>query len=378
MAHSIGIDDAFDFRSPVRLHYSRGAIDRLGEFAGEAKSAMVVTGRTSARKSGLLDRVCSALAGRDVTVFDQVEPNPSIETTERGAALAAETKADLVIGLGGGSAMDAAKVLAVLGPNGGSFREHFDSESYPNPPIAMIAVPTTCGTGSEANQYAIITDTEAAGGGDKVNFSSRQTYPAAGILDPTVLDRIPREILVGTALDAFTHAFEGYTSRRCQPVADALAAEAMGLILQHLPAATTGDRQAKGNLLYASCLAGIVISHTGTTMLHAMGYYLTLRHGIPHGMANAIGLPVLLDHLEKLLPQKVRAALATLPEGRQGPAGMTRYLNGLGIETALSAHGIERGEFEVWADYVMTKGNTAATVGEVDRQTILALLRKHA
>ena len=386
MAHSIGIDDAFDFRSPVQLHYSRGAIDRLGDVAATAQRVLVVTGRSSARKSGVLDRVCSALAGREVAVFDQVEPNPSIDTTQRGAAMAAATKADLVIGLGGGSAMDAAKVVAVLGANeeggndgngGKGFREHFGKESYPSPPIRMIAVPTTCGTGSEANHYAIITDPDAADWGDKINFSGPLTYPAVGVLDPTVLDLIPRDILVATAMDAFTHAFEGYTSRRSQPLADTLAAEAMALILQHLPAAAEGDEQAKGNLLYASCLAGIVIAHTGTTMLHALGYYLTLRHGVPHGLANAVLLPVLLDYLQDHIPDKVGAATAALPDGGDA-AGMTRFLNGLGIDTALSAHGIVPGELETWAEYAAGKGNTPQTVGQPDSRAVLALLQKHS
>jgi len=382
MAHSIGMDDAFDFRSPVQLHYSRGAIDRLGDFAAAAERVLVVTGRSSARKTGLLDRVCSALGGREVAVFDQVEPNPSIDTTERGAAMAAAMKADLVIGLGGGSAMDAAKVVAVLGANAGdgedgkSFREHFGKASYPNPPIRMIAVPTTCGTGSEANQYAIITDPDAADWGDKINFSGPLTYPAVGVLDPTVLDLIPRDILVATAMDAFTHAFEGYTCRRSQPLADALAAEAMTLILQHLPAAAEGGEQARGNLLYASCVAGIVIAHTGTTMLHALGYYLTLRHGVPHGLAGAVLLPALLDYLQDHIPDKVAAATASLPDGG-GAAGMTRLLNALGIDTALSAYGIAEGELETWAEDAAGRRNTAQTVGEPDSQAILALLQEH-
>lgn len=367
--------DTFGFHSPVRLHYGEGLVDRLGEFAGGAPRVLVVTGRASARASGLLDRVCAALGGREVAVFDRVEPNPSIETVEAGAQVAAEAKTDLVVGVGGGSALDAAKVVAVLAANGGGFREHFGKDSYPHPPIPVLAVPTTCGTGSEMNHYAIITDRQAAGGGDKVNFSSAHTFPQAALLDPTVLNAMPAEVLVGTALDAFTHAFEGYTSRRSQPAADALAEEAMGLILTHLPRAAAGDADSKGCLLYAAALAGIVIAHTGTTMLHAMGYYLTLQHGIPHGMANALLLPALLEHLHTHLPDKVRAVLQLLPGGADKP-DMTRYLHDLGIDTALSAHGIAADELGTWAAYVAAKGNTAQTAGHVDEATILGLLRE--
>jgi len=375
MIHPVRMDAAFDFCCPVKLHYGRGAIDRLGEFAEGAGRVLLVTGQASARKSGLLQRARKALAPRAVTVFDGVEPNPSIETVQRGAKLAVESEADLVVGMGGGSAMDAAKAIAAIAPNGGDFRRELGKRRLANPPIRLLAVPTTCGTGSEANHYAIITDARA---NDKVNFSGPQTYPAAGILDPTVLDSVGRHILVGTALDAFSHALEGYTSRRSQPAAETLALEAMGLILRHLPAAADGDREAKANLLFASALAGIVIAHSGTTMLHAMGYYLTLRHGIPHGKANAILLPALMEHLEVHLHDKLSAVLELLPVGRRDLEAMSRYIEDLGVQTALSAHGVNADEFSAWADYVLTKPNTAATVGVVDKKTLLGLLRARA
>jgi alcohol dehydrogenase class IV len=366
--------DAFEFCSPVRLRFGEGLIDRLGEMAGRAGSVVLVTGRRSARRSGLLDRATKALGARRVTVFDQVEPNPSIETVERGSAAAGDAAADLVVGLGGGSAMDAAKVIAALAANSGQFRREFGRETFDRPPIRTLAVPTTCGTGSEANQYAIITDTDA---GDKVNFSNRQTFPSDGLLDPLVLEAIDRDILVATALDAFTHALEGYTSRRSQPAADVLAVEAMGRILRHLPDAAAGDRDAKANLLYASALAGIVIAHTGTTVLHAVGYYLTLRHAVPHGLANAVCLPLLLEHLRDHAPRKIGTVLGLLPAGGRDPVGLERLLGELGIDTRLAAHGVEPGELDAWADYVMTKRNTAATVGEISKDLLLGLMRKH-
>ena len=213
---------------------------------------------------------------------------------------------------------------------------------------------------------------------DKVNFASPRTYPALAILDPTVLEGLPAEIMVATALDAFTHALEGYTSRRSQPLADALAMQAMGLVLRHLAPAAAGNREARANLLYASTLAGIVIGQTGTTMLHALGYYLTLRHQIPHGQANAVLIPLLLEHLAKHLPQKVAAVLEMFPRGKGDIAGVRQYLRGLGVATKLSAYGVSRSEFEPWTDYVLAKKNTAWTAGTVDKPTILKLLQRYA
>lgn len=378
MTVSVDPSQTFAFASPVRLHFERGAVDRLGDFAGDARRVLLVTGRASARRSGLIDRITAALRGREVRVFDEVEPNPSIETVERGGRVAAEAGAELVIGVGGGSAMDAAKVIAALAANSEGFRELLGRPSYPRRPLRILAIPTTCGTGSEANPYAIITDVQA---GDKLNFAGEGTWPELGLLDPTVLKDLPREVLVFTALDAFTHAMEGYTSRRSEPFADALALQAMGLVAGHLPPAAEGDEAAKANLLYASALAGIVIAHTGTTVLHALGYWLTLRHDIPHGRANAILIPLLLEHLRENAPAKAAAVLGFFGAGgavRGGVDAVREYLRRVGIEPRLGAHGIHRGEFDTWADYTLTKRNTASTVGAIDRRRLVELMEQSA
>jgi alcohol dehydrogenase class IV len=362
-------DTRFDFHSPVHLHFGRGLLDDLGQFCKDARSILLVTGRNSARENGFTDRILSALKDRRVSVFAEVEPNPSIETVEQGATVAREIHADLVIGLGGGSAMDAAKIIAVLATNEGGMATVFSLPDCENTPAGNIAVPTTCGTGSEANRYAIITDRQLH---DKTTVQNRRTYPALGILDPSVLDNIPVDLLTGTAFDAFAHAFEGYTSLRAQPFADMLALEAMGLVLRLLPAAADGDREAKAELLYAATVAGIVINHTGTTLVHGMGYYLTLKHGIPHGAANAMLLPILFEHLDNLGMEKMRAVYSLLPGREKSLSGFEKYLAGLGVDTSLSGNGILPAEFDQFADYVLGRKNTARTPGTLDKRGLIS------
>ncbi|MEI6971624.1 MAG: iron-containing alcohol dehydrogenase [bacterium] len=364
-------DGQFAFGTPVRLHYGRGLVDGLAAFCPGAGRVLVVTGRGSAARSGLLERVCVALKGREVEVFGGVEPNPSIETVEHGAAAAIRINADLVIGLGGGSALDAAKCIAALATNGGRFAPLLGRSDYDHGPLRMIAIPTTCGTGSEANRYAIISDLRC---NDKVTFESRHTYPAAGILDPSVLDSIPVALLAETGCDAFTHALEGYTSRRCQPFSDAVALEAMNLIISSLPGAVDGVGEAKAALLYAAALAGIVIDHTGTTMLHAMGYFLTMRHGIAHGKANAVFLPVLFTHLEREIPDRLDKVYSMFPPDMRGADGIVRYLDALGIEASPAACGMGRAEAAGFVDYVLARKNTANTAGTVTKDRLLGLI----
>lgn len=379
MPYPIRDGSEFTFHAPVKLHHARGAIDRLGELLPPARRILLVTGQGSARRTGLLARVQAALAGHDhVEVFEGVEPNPSVATVQRGAEIARQRMSDLVIGLGGGSALDAAKVIAALATNEGGFAANAPLEALPAAPLPMVAVPTTCGTGSEANRYAIITDPTRGEMGDKVNFSTDQTYPALGVLDPSVLDALPDDILIDTALDAFCHALEGYTSRRSQPLPDALAAEAMALVIGQLPAAVAGDRDARANLLWASAIAGVVINHTGTTVLHALGYYLTLKLGIPHGRANAMLVPVLLDYLREQIPAKVRHVLSLFDAASPSLPAVRAYLDRLGVESRLSDRGFGKADLGPIIEYTINKRNTALTVGTVDQAVLNDLLSRYA
>jgi alcohol dehydrogenase class IV len=173
----------------------------------------------------------------------------------------------------------------------------------------------------------------------------------------------PRAVMAATAVDAFTHALEGYTSRRSQPFADGLALEAMALIARGLVPALEGDRAARGRLLYASSLAGLVIDHTGTTVLHAMGYYLTLRHGVPHGEANGVLLPALLAHLGREIPARMAAVYRLFPNPDAGADGLRGFLLAAGIRPSLAAHGVSPSERAAFVAYVLSKKNTASTVG---------------
>lgn len=147
-------------------------------------------------------------------------------------------------------------------------------------------MPTTCGTGSEMNNYAIITDTEKV---DKVNFSKENTFPKYAVIDPVFLKKLPAKIIYATAFDALTHALEGFLSQRANPFSDSMAITSMEIIMATFAeGADTSKDETLLNFLYGSSLAGITILHTGTTLLHALGYWLTNEKKIHHGTANSI------------------------------------------------------------------------------------------
>ncbi len=274
--------------SPVRIVFGKGEFEQLPQYLSGARSVVVTTGMSSARKSGLIDRTYKLLCSSGVEKIEFViaGSNPTITEVNAAADVARSIGADRIIGIGGGSAMDAAKAAAVVATNPRPFHELIGIGKYDPEPLPLVLVPTTAGTGSEVNQYSIITDEET---NEKLNLKGDNTYPYLALLDPELSVSMTPEITVDTGIDALCHAVEGYICRRSQPIADLLALEVFGIIRDALPAAFKdgSDLDARGQMLYAASLAGIVISHTGTTMVHAMGYHLTLEYGVSHGRANA-------------------------------------------------------------------------------------------
>ena len=365
-------------------------LDELGEHVRGAKRACVVTGRKSAEASGLRARLEQVLrrAGVEKTVFGAAPSNPPCTEVDKIGARAREAGCELVIGVGGGSAMDAAKGVAVAAANPVPVAELIGT-TWPKRALPLLLIPTTAGTGSEVNQYAILTDEakpaagavgDTAATGDKVNLRGPDTYAYLALLDPELTLGLPVELTVDTGVDAFCHAVEGYISRRATPLSDALAVEAIARVRHALPqvVARPDDVDARGTMLYAASLAGLVISQTGTTMVHALGYHLTLRHGVAHGRANAALIAHGLDFNYEAAPDKIGRVYEVFggERDRSGVAAIEAWLHGLGVETRLSHYGVTADELAGYAAYVMAKGNTKASPRVVKSGDMLELLKK--
>lgn len=340
----------------TEIAFGPGRIAELGRLAGGiAEHWLAVTGRSSARESGLLDQVRRQL--RNVTVFEGVEENPATDTCDRAAELCRECGCDGIVALGGGSPMDAAKAVAVLARNGGRCGDYFGAEQYRKTPLPLVAIPTTAGTGSEATPYAVIVDAESR---SKKTIKGAALFPRVALLDPDLTVMLPREVTIHTGLDALSQAMEGLASNSATPMSDVLALEAIRLVKQWLPlAADEPDNiSARGGMLYAACLSGCVIAQTGTTVVHGMGYYYTLQHGIAHGLANGLLLAPLFRHNAAQLPEKVAAMAGALgvhceaaPES--AAAAITEALHGLfetlGVDPAAKAHGVAESRLAEYA-----------------------------
>ncbi len=291
---------------PTRLITGLGCVrEHYTCFAQFGQKALIVTGKNSAIKSGALQDVKDALfaCGISWAVFNEVENNPTIETCYRGGAFAKETGADFIIAIGGGSPMDAAKAIAAYATNDIEPMDIY--KPLKNPPLKFCSVPLTAGTGSEVTPYSVLTVHEIE---NKLTFTHPDNFSQIAFLDPSYLKTLSRETLLDTVADALSHAIESLLSRR-STMASAVYAKAA---LEHLSACipdVIGGAPDYERLLFASALAGMAISHTGTIVVHSMGYMLTYFKNVPHGRANALLLPGYLGLCQMHTPEKLQTVL---------------------------------------------------------------------
>ena len=308
------------FCMPTRVLFGRGVAAQNPGVLQAGRHAMIVTGQKSARLCGALDDVTAILsaAGIAFTVFDRITENPPLLLCREGGRLAADAGADFVIGIGGGSPLDAAKAVAAFAANPTiEAEEIYDADKRVNPSLPIIAIPTTAGTGSEVNPYAVLTLPD---GKRKKTFTCDASWPRVALVDPKYTDSLPYGTTVSTALDAFAHALESYLSPKSNILSEhaaLFAAERIWDVLSQYPDAFTPEM--RDSLSVASTAAGMAISVTGTGFPHPLGYSITLLDGIPHGRACAAFAEDYITYNEKDPVGKERiarfaAAIGTTPK----------------------------------------------------------------
>ena len=225
----------FQYNLPVNLIFGRGKSGSIGEVAAKyGKKILVVTGTGSTKRSGLLDRtvLCLKKAGVESEVFDKVTQNPLTTTVLEGVELAKKNGCDAVLGVGGGSIMDAAKAIAFCCVNDGDVSDYIFGKKQGKGALPIILMPTTCGTGSEGNQISVLTNPDTK---DKKALYTMRIMPSASIVDPEVMKTMPKQVLSSVGFDAFTHSLEAYTSKKSNPLTDAQALLGIKLITENLP-----------------------------------------------------------------------------------------------------------------------------------------------
>lgn len=359
----------FTFHLPTRVIFGKDRIHELHKHINpEFKRILVVTETNILTRSGAVDKILDQLKDKSVTLFTDVEENPSFQVIEKGKTMARETDAQLVIGVGGGSPMDVAKGIAVLSTNNGDMRNFMKGEPLREDPLPSICIPTTSGTGSEVTPYAVFTDEDAE---TKGGYAHPSIFPIVSIVDPALTYSMPESVVVNTGLDVLTHSIEAYLSTESFALNDVIALESINIVLKHLKGATVKSQAAMDEMAYASMLGGIAITHGGTILLHSMGYPLTVYHGIPHGRANAVLLPEFMRFMRE--KSTVESKVQFLESLFSEYGGIKEYVNSLGVSTELSSYGAVKEEIRTFVKKVIVKDDVKITPAKVTEDVIAGI-----
>ena len=386
----------FSYFLPVNIQFGWNKVDSVADYvASYGKKALIVTGRTSAKKSGLYDRVVAKLetAHIDHVLFDQVDANPLTTTALEGAALAKSENCDMVIAIGGGSIMDCAKGIAFMAVNDGDINDYIFNRKSSDNALPLIVIPTTCGTGSEGNGFGVLTNPET---GDKKSLRCNAIVPKVSIVDPGVMGTMPSHVLASVGFDALCHNIEAYTSKTAQPFTDALSYYAVTLLAQylvplykHVKAVANGKPEvlnekqltkAWESVTLASTIGGMVINTAGVTLAHGMEHPASGLKDITHGVGLAVIEPVVVEYTWSANPDKFGALARIFNHGDGSELGeaLRFIVHDLDLTTNLTELGFAKKDIPWLVEnvYVVATGNIANTVAEINRKDIEVLYKK--
>lgn len=332
------------------VEFGTGALASLAAFARErgARRPMVVADAFNAQRVDLL-----GLPG-EVILFGEVVPEPDVPNLDKALAMAREAKPDLIVGFGGGSAMDVAKLVAVLTLGSQPVHEVVGPDKVLGPRLPLVQVPTTAGTGSEVGMRALVSDPATR---NKLAVQSRLMLADVAIVDPALAMSVPASPTAAAGIDAMTHCVEALTNRKAHPAIDLYALEGIRLVGQHLPAAVRdgSDAQARAGLALAALYGGICLGPVNTTAGHAVAYPLGTRHHIAHGLSCAVIFPHTLAFNAPVVPERTQAVLRAMGLGddlREAAIvdRASQWCAQQGVEMRMSRLGIPEHDLDTMAD----------------------------
>jgi alcohol dehydrogenase len=362
---------------PTTIVFGRDTLAQLPDIARTSgfQNPLIVTDRGLAATE-VPARVAGVLrdAGIRHEVFADVESDPSTELVDRIGALLVANSHDSVIGLGGGSAMDAAKAAAAVATNGVKAVELTGPDKVRVTPLPVVAIPTTAGPGSEVTKFAVLTDHAA---GAKLSIASMEIMPRWAVLDPALTVGLPPKFTLATGLDALCHAVESYGSVWNNPISEGMALQAISLIGAHLRVAYSdpGDLTARAGMLAASCIAELAANTTRLGLGHALGVPMGATHHVPHGLAVGMMLPPMCRFNAEVEPRRyARIAEALDPTAAALDDALTSLYADINMDARLSQFGVSPGDFDRITDLALRSDNVLANPREATRDDFASLL----
>lgn len=362
----------FEFYMPTRVIQGKDCVRNSPEvWKNLGTKAFIVTGRESAKRNGSLDDVTAVLEECKIRyeVFDQIMSNPTVEIVYKGAEEMRACGADFVIGIGGGSPMDAAKAIALLSRQDIKEEELFSGNYEDCVPLTAM-VPTTAGTGSEVTKAAVLMNDQLQ---TKTSITSPLIFPTVSFLDAKYMEHMGRRTTIHTAVDALSHSMEGMISKKAASITNILAKESISCIcgcFEDLLSEKEISMDIREKLLYGSMLGGMVIAHTGTTAVHSMGYELTYFKGDDHGRANGLLLGGFLKLAEERIPDTAREILKAM--GMESAVRLSWWMDRLLKEKTI----LTEEEIQKFSDIAMKAKNIQSAAFQMTRDDVVNLYRE--
>lgn len=348
----------FDYCQPTRIHFGPGRIREVGRICVRYGSVCFMVSTPDEPLRPLYEKIKGLLSEQGIQTvhFDQVSPNPSVEMIQTGFEMLRESKASFVLGVGGGSSIDTAKVLAFTnGRDTIDWDELFQKysspyvnyEDYSDTVLPLISVPTTSGTGSQVTQAAVITR-----GKEKITFYHPQNFSRECILDPELMLTLPNRITASTGFDAFTHAFESYINPRASRYSEMDSMEAMRLVVENLPKVLKDPKnpEYRSNLSMADTLAGRALANSGAQAPHPLSEIIGGITHLPHGEALAVVFPAFIHHSTEANREKYENVAKIFSREAKKPEELygllVNFLKDIGLYRTMKEMGVNKEEFE--------------------------------
>ncbi len=380
----------FTFFLPIKIVFGNGSFGRAGEEAVTlGRKAFIVTGKKSAQKTGLLKRLTDQLSLRGIAWyhFNGVTPNPTNVIVDEAASIARREGCDFVIGLGGGSAIDAAKSIAISAKSGLPIWRHIasweDDYVVPQDALPIMAIETLAGTGSESDNIAVITNAET---NEKPGYALPQIFPRVAIIDPEVTLSVSPRMTAVTGFDILCHTMEGFVSKVSNPICEILNERAMEYVINYLPRAVRNgeDLEARGYLAFANMLAGFSLTHSRATLLHAMEHPISGHFNVIHAEGLAALFPKWIEFSWEGNPEKFRIVgkIFGLSDDENTREALVRrgrdFLKEIGLDVKLSQLGVELDSLESLARDSLRymAGGVRSNPVEAGIEDIVKLLRE--
>lgn len=376
----------FEFLLPTRIVFGNDVVDQIGDEAKNfGQRALIVTDK-GVLKTGIVEKIQQLLAAAqiEVAVFSDVDPNPRDKSVDKGAKKAKQFKTDMLIGIGGGSAIDTAKAIGVIMQEGGKIQDYEGLNVVKKPITPLIVVPTTAGTGTEVTFWSVITDTKRK---FKMSIGSPLMAAKVAFVDPMLTLSLPKDITAYTGIDALVHSIEGYTATLSQPISDSLALTAIELIHDNIRKAYANGSNvaARYNMMLGSMLAGIAFGNSDVASVHCMGEAMGGLYDAPHGLSMAVCLPYCIEYNIIANPQKfariaqalgeTTAGLSTLAAAQKCVSAVKKLLEDLNIPGARTI-GLKKQDLSRLAEAAAANVAVESNPRILDKQDFLSLFQR--